>query len=319
MVLPSLESVLQAQNRIRSFIHKTPVLTSNNLNALSDCSLYFKCENLQKTGSFKIRGAGNALFSTNEDELSNGVATHSSGNHAAALACAAKIRGICASVIMPENSNPVKMKAVQSYGANIITCAPTLQSRESTLLDFLHRTGAMFIPPYDDFRIICGQGTAANELIAEVNDLDCVIVPVGGGGLLSGTAIAAKGLKPKIRVFGAEPENADDAYQSFKLGRRLQVKNPDTVADGLRTSLGKLNFKIIHKYVDDIFLVSEKEIITAMYLIWERMKILIEPSSAVPLAAILRHGSYFKATKTGVILSGGNVDIKNLPNRKNLV
>lgn len=310
---PSLNDIRGAAARIQPFIHRTPVLTCHTLDERSGARLFFKCENFQKAGAFKIRGAANAVFSLIAEEAARGVATHSSGNHAAALALAARWRGICAHVVMPENAPAVKQAAVREYGAEITFCAPTLQAREETLAAVLARTGATFIPPYNDHRVICGQGTVALELLEEVGELDRVITPVGGGGLLSGTAIAVAALAPECRVLGAEPAAADDARRSLQAGRIVSAGNPVTVADGLRTSLGTLTFPVIQRLVSEIITAGEAEIIAAMRLIWERMKIVVEPSAAVPLAAILAKPELFSGKRVGVILSGGNVDLDRLP------
>ncbi len=309
----SLNEVKTAFNRIKPRIHKTPVLTNRSLNEISQAKLFFKCENFQKTGAFKFRGALNAVYSLEEWELKNGVATHSSGNHGAALALAGQLRGTPVHVVMPENAKEVKKKAVQGYGANVVYCKPTLDERERTLENVLKTTESFPIHPYNDERIMAGQGTAALEFLQSNSSLDILVAPVGGGGLLSGTAIVAKSLNPKIHVFGAEPEGADDAYQSFQAGKIIPQTNPSTIADGLLTSLGNKTFPIIHKLVDEIITVSEKEIIVAMRLIWERMKIIVEPSSAVALAAILKPPMSIQGKKTGIILSGGNVDLSHLP------
>lgn len=311
--VPNYKDVLSAHERIKRQINNTPVLSSISLNKITGTSLFFKCENFQKVGAFKFRGASNAVLLLNNEQKLKGVATHSSGNHAAALALAAKISGVKAYVVMPENAPEIKKKAVKSYGAEISFCKPTLEARESTLQKLIKQNGAVFIHPYDNAQIISGQATAALELLQDYNDLDIVMAPVGGGGLISGTAIATKEFNSKIKVFAAEPKMADDAYRSFKSGMLLPSTNPNTIADGLRTSLSNLTFKIISDKVDDILTVSEKSIITAMRLIWERMKIIIEPSSAVPLAAVLENPLLFKDKKTGIILSGGNVDLENLP------
>ncbi len=310
---PTISQIRAAADRIAPLVHLTPVMTSNTINSFSGAELFFKTENLQKVGAFKARGAVNAVFSLDEMDAQKGVATHSSGNHAAALAYAAGCRGIKAYVVMPENAPPVKKAAVSDYGAEIVYCKPTQEAREEALARVVEETGAAFIHPYNDYRVICGQATAALELLHQVSGLDTVFAPVGGGGLLSGTALAVKALTPGIRVFGAEPEMADDAYRSFQAGQIIPVKNPATIADGLRTSLGELTFPIIQKHVTGIFTVSEEAIINAMRLVWERMKIVIEPSAAVPLAAVLEYKSEFKGSKTGIILSGGNVDLDNLP------
>lgn len=310
---PSLIDIRKAAVRIGPFIHHTPVLTCRALDERAGARLFFKCENFQKAGAFKIRGATNAVFSLNDGEAARGVATHSSGNHAAALALAAHWRGIRAHVVMPKNAPAVKQAAVRAYGAEITFCAPTLQAREETLATVLARTGATFIPPYNDHCVICGQGTAALELLEEVGEPDLVVTPVGGGGLLSGTAIAITALAPKCRVLGAEPAAADDARRSLQAGRIVSAGNPVTVADGLRTSLGTLTFPILQCRVAEIITASEAEIIAAMRLIWERMKVVVEPSAAVPLAAILAKPELFSVKRVGVILSGGNVDLDQLP------
>ncbi|MFC2138938.1 pyridoxal-phosphate dependent enzyme [Bacteroidota bacterium] len=313
MPIPTYPEIQVAHNRIKPFIHQTPVVTSESLNNITGCNLYFKCENFQKVGAFKYRGATNALQTLPISKIQNGVATHSSGNHAQALSLAAKVRGIKAYIVMPKNSKKVKVNAVKGYGGDIIFCEPTLQSREETLEKVVNETGATFIHPYHNFNVICGQGTAAIEFINEVNNLDIIIAPVGGGGLLSGTAITVKNLKPKINVIAAEPKNADDAYRSFYSKKLVPSLNPTTIADGLLTSLGELNFNIILKYVDDIITIKEESIIKAMKLIWERMKIIVEPSSAVTLAVVLENLNRFKSQNVGLILSGGNVDLENLP------
>lgn len=311
--IPDLSAIKSAHQVVSKYGHRTPVLTNKSVDERTGASVFFKCENFQKVGAFKFRGASNTIFSLSEEEARKGVATHSSGNHAQALALAAKLRGIPAYVVMPENAPKVKVKAVKGYGANITFCESTLEARETTLEEVVQKTGATFIHPYDDARIIAGQGTAALEFLEDVPDLDVIIAPVGGGGLLSGTAIAAKSIKPEIRVVGAEPANADDAYQSFQSGTLVPSKNPDTIADGLRTSLGKLPFSIITKHVDDIVTVSEESIVEAMRFIWERMNIIIEASSAVPVAAAFGHKLDLKGKKVGIILSGGNVDLEQLP------
>ena len=283
------------------------------MNELSGAELYFKCENFQKVGAFKFRGACNAIFSLSETDAEKGVATHSSGNHAAALALAAKIRGVAAHIVMPDNSPEIKKRAVAGYGANITFCAPTLRARETTLAKVVEETGATEIHPYNNFHVIAGQGTAAKELIEDFTDFDIIITPVGGGGLLSGTAITTKHLLPNCKVIAAEPAGADDAFRSFHSKKFIPSNNPKTIADGLLTSLGERNFKIILEKVDDIVTVSDKSIIAAMRIIWERMKIVIEPSSAVPFAAILENKIDSKNKKTGIILTGGNLDLGRLP------
>ncbi|NVL92412.1 MAG: pyridoxal-phosphate dependent enzyme [Desulfobacterales bacterium] len=310
---PTIGEIRQASDRIRSFVHRTPVLTSTSLNQMCKAEIFFKCENFQKAGAFKIRGATNAVFALGDKEASRGVATHSSGNHGAALALAARWRGIKAYVVMPGNAPHIKRDTVASYGAEIVFCRSTLQAREEGLEKVLDRAGATFIHPYNDYRVISGQGTAALELCEEIPDLDIVMAPVGGGGLLGGTAIAVSAISPQTLIIAAEPERADDAYRSFHAGRIIPANNPDTIADGLRTTLGDLTFPIIRRYVKDILTVSEEGIVQAMRYIWERMKIIVEPSAAVPLGALLARHMEFPGKRIGVILSGGNVDLEHLP------
>lgn len=312
MTEPSIKEIREAAERMGPFVHRTPVLTCRTLNRLCGAELFFKCENFQKGGAFKIRGAANAVFSLEEAEASPGVATHSSGNHAAALALAARWRGIKAHVVMPENAPEVKKRAVAQYGAEITYCKPTLEAREEVLAKVVDLTGASVIHPYNDYRVIAGQGTAALELCEEAPGLDMVLVPVGGGGLLSGTAIAVSAILPGACVVAAEPQKADDAYRSFRAGKIIPADNPDTVADGLRTSLGELTFPIIKRQVEEIVTVSEKAILEAMRAIWERMKIVVEPSAAVPLGALLSKRLPVSNKRIGIILSGGNVDLSSL-------
>src|SRR5664279_4798008 len=286
-LLPTFSDIEQAHERIRPFIHHTPVLTSKSINQIVGAELFFKCENLQKIGAFKFRGACNSVFALTPEEAENGVCTHSSGNHAAALALAARMRGIPAYIVMPDNAPEIKKIAVAGYGAQITYCIPTLEARESTLKKVALKTGATEIHPYNYFNVICGQGTAAKELIEETGHLDIVMAPVGGGGLLSGTALSAKALLPGVKVIAAEPAGADDAFRSYYSKTLLPSVAPKTIADGLLTSLGSLTFQIVLNEVDQIVTVSEESIVKAMRMIWERMKIIIEPSSAVPLAAIL--------------------------------
>jgi threonine dehydratase len=310
---PVFEDIIEAHKLIRGFIHLTPVMTSMAINEISGSDIFFKCENLQKTGAFKFRGACNAIFSLTDQQASRGVGTHSSGNHAAALALAAHIKGIEARIVMPSNSSGIKKQAVRGYGGIITYCEPTLQSRETTLGKIAEDTGIEIIHPYNNCKVIAGQGTAAKELMESFPDLDMVMCPVGGGGLLAGTALSVKALSKSCRVIAAEPSGADDAYRSFKAGYIIPSVNPETIADGLRTSLGEINFAVIRENVDDIVTVSEESIIKAMRLVWERMKLIIEPSSAVPLAAILENREIFRNNRIGIILSGGNVDLNNLP------
>jgi threonine dehydratase len=318
MTQPTFEQIEEAAARISPHIHRTPVFTCRSLDAMSGAALFFKCENFQLVGAFKARGATNAVFSLSDREATCGVATHSSGNHAAALAFAARQRGICAYAVMPENAPIVKQRAVAGYGAEIVRCRPTQAAREATLGEVVVRTGATIIHPYDDLRVIAGQGTAALELCREVSDLDVVMAPVGGGGLLSGTALAVRGTSPRTCVLGAEPELADDALRSLQAGRIIPSTYPDTVADGLRTSLGELTFPIIREHVDAIATAGEAEIIAAMRTVWERMKLVIEPSAAVPLAAILSARVNVAGKRVGIILSGGNVDLDTLPWQRKL-
>jgi len=313
MNLPTFENIQAAHDRIRPYIHQTPILCSKSINEIVGAELYFKCENLQKVGAFKFRGACNSVFSLTPEEAKNGVCTHSSGNHAAALALAARMRGIPAYIVMPENAPEIKKIAVAGYGAKITYCMPTLEARESTLKKVAVETGATEIHPYNYFNVICGQGTAAKELIEEIGTLNIVMAPVGGGGLLSGTAISTKALLPGAKVIAAEPAGADDAFRSYYSKTLQPSVSPKTIADGLLTSLGSLTFPIILNEVDQIVTVSEESIIAAMRMIWERMKIIIEPSSAVPLAAILENKVDVKGQKVGIILSGGNVDLGKLP------
>jgi threonine dehydratase len=307
------DRIRAAHERIRAHIHRTPVMTSSRLDETSGAALFFKCENFQKIGAFKARGATNAVFSLNEATARRGVATHSSGNHGAAVARAAKLRGIPAHIVMPSNSARVKVRAVESYGAHIVFCEPTENAREATCADVIKKTGATLIHSFENEDVMAGQGTAAVELLEDIPDLDLVMCPVGGGGLLSGTAIAAKSMRPKIKVIAAEPANADDAAQSFHAGKRIVTQKKFTIADGLRTNIGEPNFAIVQRYVDDIVTVSEEAIISAMRTICETMKIIIEPSAAVPYATIVDQNINLGAKRVGIILTGGNVDLDALP------
>lgn len=310
--IPVYSDIESASHLISKYAKKTPVFTSLQVNKRTGGEVYFKCENFQRAGAFKFRGACNTVFSLSEEEASKGVATHSSGNHAQALALAASLRGIKATVVMPSNAPKIKVVAVKGYGADVILCEPTLESRESTLQQVVERTGATFIHPYNNPGIIAGQGTAAMELLQEVPDLDYILTPVGGGGLLSGTAIASKHMKPGIKVIGTEPEIADDAMRSFKAGKLIRINQTNTVADGLRTSLGELTFAAIQMHVDDIVTVSEASIIRDMRFIWERMNMIIEASCAVPVAALFDGKVNIEGKKAGVIITGGNVDLDSL-------
>ena len=313
MRIPELADIKAAHSKIRPFIHNTPVMKSNQLNELFNCELFFKCENFQKVGAFKFRGATNAVLSLSSAERSKGVVTHSSGNHAAALSLAARMSGITAKIVMPENAPVVKKNAVAGYGADITFCKPTLQAREEATRQIIEKTGATLIHPYDNFNVICGQGTAALELLQEIEDLAIVVAPVGGGGLLSGTSACVKGITKNIQVIGAEPLNANDAFISFTTGVLTPSVNPVTCADGLLTSLSELTFSVIKKNTDNILTAKEDSIIECMLLVWERMKIIIEPSSATVLAVVKENPDLFHGKKTGLIISGGNVDFRKLP------
>jgi threonine dehydratase len=310
---PTLADIQQAAQRIKPYIHRTPVLTNESLNQRVSAQVFLKCENMQKVGAFKFRGASNAVFSLGEEEAACGVCTHSSGNHAQALALAARMRNIPAFIVMPDNAPSVKKNAVAAYGGQITYCEPTLQARESTLERIRLETGANVVHPYNDERVITGQGTAALELLEDVPDLDVIIAPVGGGGLLSGTSIAATEIKSGLRVIAGEPEMADDAYRSIRAGKIIPSIHPKTIADGLLTSLGTLTFPIIQQRVEQIVTVSEQGIIDSMKFIWERAKIVIEPSSAVAVGVLWERKIDLTGLKVGVILSGGNVDLDKLP------
>jgi threonine dehydratase len=314
-VRPDLETIRKAHERIRPHVHQTPVLTSRTLDAMSGAKLFFKCENFQKGGAFKARGAVNAVLSLSEAEARRGVVTHSSGNHAAALSSAAGIRGVRAYIVVPSNALPSKVAAIRGYGGEITFCEPTLQAREAATEMVIDQIGAILIHSYDDYRVIAGQGTCALELLEEMKSgLDFILAPIGGGGLMSGTAIAAKSLSSTIAIIGCEPQGADDAWRSKRAGKIIPQTNPQTIADGLRTSLSEKTFPIIQELVDDIVTVSEEEIVQAMRYVWERMKIIIEPSGAVPVAAVLFQKIPDAIGKrVGVILSGGNVDLAHLP------
>jgi threonine dehydratase len=308
-----LARIREAHARIRPHIHHTPVLTSSRFDAATGVRLFFKCENFQKVGAFKARGATNAVFALDDQTAKRGVATHSSGNHAQALARAAGLRKIPAHIVMPSNSSKVKINAVEGYGARITLCEPNETAREAACADIIAKTGATLIHPFENEDVIAGQGTAALELLEDVDDLDIVLCPVGGGGLLAGTAVAAKSLRPGIKVIAAEPENVDDAAQSFRAKKRLITDKKFTIADGLRTNVGAPNFEIIQGHVDDIVTMSEEAIVEAMRAIWQTMKIIVEPSAAVPFAAILERKVDLTGRRVGIILTGGNVDLDALP------
>jgi len=316
---PAWETITAAHQRIAPRIHRTPVLRSATLDTLCGAELFFKCENLQKTGSFKIRGATNAIFSLSAEEAGRGIVTHSSGNHAAAVSRAAAWRGIPAWIVMPKNAPVVKCKAVEAYGGKITFCEPRASARAETAARIQAETGAVMIHPYDDDRVIAGQATAAKELLEDVGELDAIFCPVSGGGLLSGTSLSAKHIQSSIKIYGCEPGKADDAYRSLQTGVLQAIESSDTIADGLRASLAPRTFAILRELLSGILLVSEEEIIGAMALIWERLKVITEPSSAIALAPLLKSdaaASLFPATpkpRIGLILSGGNVDIRSLP------
>ena len=309
MDIPDFDDVLAARERIAAHVHCTPVLTSSYLDAASGAKLFFKCENLQKTGAFKARGACNAVFGLDDDTAARGVATHSSGNHAAALSYAAARRGIAATLVMPHTAPRAKRDAVRAYGGEIVECEPTQASREATLEQLIARSGADIVHPYDDPRVIAGQATCALELHGEIPELDIVITPIGGGGLISGTCLSLSKLSPDTRIIAAEPANADDAYRSLLAGHIVEKDGQESIADGLKTNLKPRTWHFVSNYVDQILLASEAEIVDAMHLVWQRMKIIIEPSSSVPLAVILKHKDRFAGKRVGVILTGGNVDL----------
>jgi threonine dehydratase len=320
---PNWRSIVEAHARIAPRIHRTPILTSASFDAITGARIFFKCENFQKTGSFKIRGATNAIFSLTGEEAFCGIVTQSSGNHGAAVARAAAWRGVPAWIVMPKNTSVAKCRAVESYGGRTIFCEPTVSSRNQTAARVQAETGAALVHPYDDDRIIAGQATVAKELLEETPDLDAVFAPVSGGGLLSGSCLGAKGIRPEVRLFGCEPERADDAYRSLATGTLQSQESSDTIADGLRGTLSARTFAVLQRHVEGILLVSEEEIIAAARLVWERMKIVIEPSSAVAIAPLLRPGAIAGlglpargdggVPKLGVIFSGGNVDLSALP------
>ncbi len=313
MITPTLEDVLAAHERIRPHIHQTPVLTSRIIDEAAGAQLFFKCENLQKAGAFKARGASNAVFSLTEAQAARGVATHSSGNHGTCLSYAASRRGIPCTVVMPRTAPQAKKDAVRGYGGRVVECEPSTSSREAVFAEVVAETGAEFVHPYNDPRVIAGQATCARELIEQVEDLDAVIAPIGGGGMVSGTCLTLAGLAPHIAVYAAEPEQADDAHRSLKAGHIIADDAPVTVADGLKVPLKDLTWHFVRHHVEDILTVSEAEIVAAMQLIWKRLKIVMEPSSAVALAAVLRNRPVFEGKRVGVIITGGNVDLDKLP------
>ncbi len=313
MHIPTFDDMLAAQERIKPYVHRTPVLTSSYLNELAGAELFFKCENFQKAGAFKVRGASNAVFGLPDDMLAHGVATHSSGNHALSLSYAAGRRGIPCTVVMPRTAPQAKKGAVLGYGGRIVECEPSTSSREATFAEVVKETGAEFVHPYNDPRVIAGQGTCSRELIEQVDDLDAVVAPIGGGGMISGTCLTLSNLSPDTKIYAAEPEMADDAARSFKAGHIIADDAPETVADGLKVPLKEMTWHFVSNHVTDILTASEQEIVDAMKLIWKRMKIVIEPSSAVPLATILKNQDLFAGKRVGVIITGGNVDLGKLP------
>lgn len=313
LITPTLDDVLAAHERIRPYIHETPVLTSRIIDEAAGAQLFFKCENLQKAGAFKARGASNAVFSLTDAQAARGVATHSSGNHGTCLSYAAGRRGIPCTVVMPRTAPQAKKDAVRGYGGRVVECEPSTSSREAVFAEVVAETGAEFVHPYNDPRVIAGQATCARELIAQVPDLDAMIAPIGGGGMVSGACLTLAGLAPHIAVYAAEPEQADDAHRSLKAGRIIADDAPVTVADGLKVPLKDLTWHFVRHHVADILTVSEAEIVAAMQLIWKRLKIVMEPSSAVALAAVLKNRPVFANKRVGVIITGGNVDLDALP------
>ena len=313
MYIPTYDDVLAAHERIRPYIHRTPVLTSRYFDQRSSAELFFKCENFQKAGVFKARGASNAVFGLSEEQAAKGVATHSSGNHGLSLSYAAGRRRIKATVVMPRTAPEAKKQAVRGYGGTVVECEPSTSSREAVFAEVVTKSGADFVHPYNDPRVIQGQATCSKELIEDVGELDAVIAPIGGGGMVSGSCLTLSNIAPNTKIYAAEPKNADDAYRSFKAGHIIADDAPDTVADGLKVPLKDLTWHFVSNHVTDIFTVTEEEIVEAMYLCWQRMKIVMEPSSAVTIAAILKNPEVFAGKKVGVILTGGNVDLKKLP------
>ncbi len=313
MYIPTLDDMLVARARIAPHIHRTPVLTSRFLNELTGAELFFKCENLQKAGDFKARGASNAVFGLSDDQAARGVATHSSGNHGTCLSYAAGRRGIPCTVVMPRTAPQAKKDAVRGYGGRVVECEPSTSSREAVFAEVVAETGAEFVHPYNDWRVIAGQATCSAELIEQVEGLDAVVAPIGGGGMISGTCLTLSNLAPGVKIYAAEPEQADDAYRSFKAGHIIADDAPETVADGLKVPLKELTWHFVKSHVTDILTASDPEIVEAMKLIWKRMKIVMEPSSAVPLATILKNPETFAGKRVGIIITGGNVDLDRLP------
>lgn len=317
LVIPTYDDVIAAHERIKPYIHETPILTSTRLNEQTGAELFFKCENLQKAAAFKVRGASNAVFGLTDDEAKIGVATHSSGNHALSLSYAAGQRGIPVTVVMPRTAPQAKKDAVIGYGGIIVECEPSTSSREATFAEVVAKSGADFVHPYNDPRVIAGQATCSKELLSQVDNLDAVIAPIGGGGMISGTCLTISTIAPDVKIYAAEPLNADDAARSFRAGHIIADDAPETVADGLKVPLKDLTWHFVSNHVTDILTATEDEIIDAMKLVWKTMKIVIEPSSAVPLATILKNPEIFKGKRVGVIITGGNVDLDKLPWLKN--
>ena len=313
MYIPTFDDVMAAHERIRPYIHRTPVLTSSYFNGLTGAELFFKCENFQKAGAFKARGASNAVFGLSEELAAKGVATHSSGNHGLSLSYAGGRRGIPVTVVMPRTAPEAKKAAVRGYGGQVVECEPSTTSREAVFAEVVAKSDADFVHPYNDPRVIAGQATCSKELVEDIGDLDAVIAPIGGGGMVSGSCLTLSNLSPKTKIYAAEPLNAADACRSFKAGHIIAEDAPETVADGLKVPLKELTWHFVSNHVTDVLLATEDEIIDAMYLTWQRMKIVIEPSSAVPLATILKNRKLFEGKRVGVILTGGNVDLKKLP------
>jgi len=313
LYIPDFDDVRQARERIAPYIHRTPVLTSTYLNELSGAELFFKCENFQKAGAFKVRGASNAVFGLSDEAAARGVATHSSGNHALSLSYAAARRGIKATVVMPRTAPEAKKAAVRGYGGEVLECEPSTTAREAMLQELVAQSGADFVHPYNDHRVIAGQATCSWELIEDIGQLDAVVAPIGGGGMISGTCLTLSNVSPETRIYAAEPAQADDAYRSFRAGEIIEDDSPQTVADGLKVSLRPRTWHFLSRFVSDVLLASEQEIIDAMALTWQRMKIVVEPSSSVPLATILNNKDLFRGKRVGVILTGGNVDLHKLP------
>ena len=317
MYVPTFDDMVAAHERIKPYIHRTPVLTSSYLNELSGCEIFFKCENFQKAGAFKVRGASNAVFALSDIEASKGVCTHSSGNHALSLSYAANRRGISCNVVMPRTAPEAKKSAVRGYGGIITECEPSTTAREEVFAEVQAKTGGKFVHPYNDPRVIAGQGTCSRELLEQMEGfgrtLDMIVAPIGGGGMISGTCLTLSKLAPNVQIIASEPEQADDAYRSFKAGHLISDDAPDTIADGLKVPLKDLTWHFVKNHVTDILTASEIEIIDSMKLTWQRMKIIIEPSCAVPLATILKNPEVFAGKRVGVVITGGNVDLAKLP------